>query len=94
MKLTTFSVVGTKDNEAKLIIYSESTTKVNARSGGALFLSLLTSAVIYKQRFSTETRLGNIFKTTKAIILTNTIIKRPYKVSLDSSKTKALTWPI
>ena len=31
-----------------------------------------------------KTRLWNIFKTTKAIILTNTIIENPYKVLCDS----------
>ena len=36
-----------------------------------------------------EMRLCNIFKTTKAIILTNTITENPYKVLLDSSKRTA-----
>ena len=76
MKLKTFSV-----NQAKLITDSESSTKINVKSGWALFLTLLTSAVIYKQR------LSNIFKTTKAIIL---FIESPYKVLLDSSKRTAL----
>ena len=47
---------------------------MNERSGWALFLILLTLAVIYKD-FCMETRLCNIFETTKAIILTNTIIE-------------------
>ena len=46
MKLTTFSVARTKDNQAKLITDSESSTKINVRSGWALFLILLMSAVI------------------------------------------------
>ena len=85
MKLTTFSVARTKDNQAKLITDSESSTKINVRSGWALFLILLTSAVIHKQR------LSNIFKTTKAITL---FIESPYKVLLYSSKRTTLTWPI
>lgn len=94
MKQATFSVARTKDNQAKLITDSESTTKINAKPGWALFLILLTLAVISKQRFCMETRLGNIFKTAKAIILVDTIIESPYKGLLDSSKIKALTWPI
>ena len=81
MKLKTFSVARTKNNQAKLITDSESSTKINEKSGQALFLTLLTSAVTYKQRFS------NIFKTTKAIIL---FTESPYKVLLDSSKRTAL----
>ena len=93
MKLITSSVVRAKYNQIKLITDSES-TKINVRSGCAFSLILHMSAVIYKQRFSMETRLRNIFKTTKVIILTNTIIESPYKILLDSSKRKALTWPI
>ena len=88
MKLATFSVAKTIDNQAKPIIDSERTTKINARSGWTLFLILLTSVVIYKQRFSMKTRLCNIFKTATAIILTNAITESPYKVLLDSSKRK------
>ena len=58
---------------------SESTTKINKRPSWALFLILLTSVVIYKD-FWMETRLCNIFETTKAIIFTNTILGNPYKV--------------
>ena len=59
----------------------------------ALFLILLASAVIYKD-FCMEMSLCNIFKTTKAIILTNTIVENLYKVLLDSSKGTALALPI
>ena len=45
MKLTTFSVAKTKDNYAKLITDSESSTKINVRSGWAL-LSLLLLATL------------------------------------------------
>ena len=50
MKLTTFFVARTKDNQAinNILKDSESTTKINAKSVWALFLILLTSAVIYK----------------------------------------------
>ena len=39
-------------------------------------------------------RLSNIFKTTNAIILINTIIESSYKVLLDSLKITALTWTL
>ena len=89
MKLVTFFVARTKNSLAKIITDSETTTKINVRSGWVLSLILLTSAVIYK-----ETRLCNIFKTKKVMILTNAIIKSPYKVLLNLSKRTALTWPI
>ena len=76
MKLTTFSIARTKHNYAKIMTDSESTTKINVRPGWVLFPILLTSAVIYKD-FCMEMRLCNIFKTKKAIILTNTIIENP-----------------
>ena len=69
MKLTIFSVARTKDNQAKLITDSESFTRINVRSCWAIFLILLTSAAIHKQR------LSNIIKTTKAIILFIKFIK-------------------
>ena len=82
MKLTIFSIARTKDNQAKLITDSESTKitkgtiKINRKSSWTLFLIVLTSAVIYKD-FSMKTRLRNIFKIIKTIILTNTIIENP-----------------
>ena len=51
MKLKTFSVSRTNDNQARLITNSESTIKINARSRWAIFLILITLAVICKQRF-------------------------------------------
>ena len=51
MKLTTCSVAKTKHNKGKLITDSKSTTKIDVRPDQALFLILLMSAVIYKQRF-------------------------------------------
>ena len=62
---------------------------MNVRSGWSLFLIFLTLAVIYKD-FCMETRLCNISETTKAIILTITIIENVYKVLQDLSEKNSL----
>ena len=61
LKLTIFFVVGYKHNLAKVITFSESTSKIKVKSSWALFFILLTSAVINIQTFCMEKRLNNIF---------------------------------
>ena len=56
---------------------TESSIKIKVRSHGTLFLILLTSAVICKQRLL---RLCNIFKTANAITLSKTVLESPYEV--------------
>ena len=67
MKLATFFISSTKFIFTKLLSVSERLIKIKVRSHWALFLDLIPSAVIYKQRLCIETRLSNIFKTTNAI---------------------------
>ena len=89
MKLTTFSVAKTKENKAKLITSNILTNNYQNKCKivSALFLILLTYAIIYKD-FCMKTRLSNIFEITKIIIL---FIESPYKVLIHSSKRTALT---
>ena len=59
---------------------SESSIKIKVKLHGALFVVLLTSAVIYKQRLLHGTSLYNIFKTANALTLARSSLESPYKV--------------
>ena len=75
MKLTTFCISTIRVIYIKLSRFSESSVKIKIRSRWTFLVILLTSAVI-----SMDTRLGNIFKTTNAMALTETILESNYTV--------------
>ena len=80
-KLTTFFIPATGDIYTKLLTFAESSRKIKVTLLWTLFVILLTSAVVYKQRlFCIEKRFCYVFKTTNAMTLTETILENNYKV--------------
>ena len=78
-QLVMFFKLNTKRIFTKLKLVSGSSVKIKVRSNWTFSIILLTSAV-YKQRFYTETRLCNIFRTLNAIMLVKTILESLCKV--------------
>ena len=78
-QLVMFFKLNTKRIFTKLKLVSGSSVKIKVRSNWTFSIILLTSAV-YRQRFYTETRLCNIFRTLNAIMLVKTILESLCKV--------------
>ena len=85
LKFTTFSTSTAGDIYTNLLACSKSLVKTKVRSDRTFFVIFLMSVVICK-RFSLEMRLCKTFKTTNAMILTETILENSYKFYKDHEK--------
>ena len=94
VKLTTFSAAQGSKNQIKPIADPKSTLKVNMRSRQTVFQFCLCHQLFSFKRFCMETRLSNILKTTNATKFIKTILKRTYKVVLDTYNLAAPTRPL
>ena len=79
MKLKTFFILNIRDIYTKLSRFSES-LKIKDRSRWTFLVIFLHQQLFASKDFSMETRLSNIFKTTNAMALTETILESTYTV--------------
>ena len=88
MKLTTFFLAITIENQEKWMLEFEWAFKIKARPRWTVFEISLTSAVI-----CIENRLYNIFKNTNVTKFTNSIVKSSYRALQATSKWKTRKQP-
>ena len=80
MKLKTFFILNIRDIYTKLSRFSDSSVKIKDRSRWTFLVIFLHQQLFARKDFSMETRLSNIFKTTNAMALTETILESTYTV--------------
>ena len=71
-----------------MVTFSENSVKIKTVLSWTFFVIFQTSAVYKREtrNYCTETRFHNIFKTTNAMTLTETILENTYKVLQSSWK--------